>query len=180
MLLDYDEWMTNRVIDCAATLSDEQLDAEFDIGLRTVRTTLDHVIANIYFWSAMMAGTPGEIDRSDRSIPALRERHTRFFSMLRDVAERATDDGRLEATFRDHGGVEQTIGTTILHVTLHNHLHRSELLHMLQRLGANDLPDGDIQEWEHRSHRRVRQQTGTGTRRRADNSYVAHPVPTTD
>ena len=28
-------------------------------------------------------------------------------------------------------------------------LHRGEVLHMLQRLGVPDLPDGDPQEWEH-------------------------------
>lgn len=43
----------------------------------------------------------------------------------------------------------QSFGATIFQVIHHNAGHRSEVLHILQRLGVPDLPDGDPQEWEH-------------------------------
>ncbi|MCC6705533.1 MAG: hypothetical protein IT334_11690, partial [Thermomicrobiales bacterium] len=37
---------------------------------------------------------------------------------------------------------------SILHVIMHGQTHRTEILHMLHRLGIEDLPEGDPQEWE--------------------------------
>jgi uncharacterized damage-inducible protein DinB len=45
---------------------------------------------------------------------------------------------------------EKTYGGAILHVITHNTHHRGELLHMLARLGLEDLPEGDLMGWEMR------------------------------
>ena len=42
--------------------------------------------------------------------------------------------------------LDQEIGATILQVSMQ---HRSEVLHILQRLGVPNLPDDDVQEWQH-------------------------------
>ena len=42
----------------------------------------------------------------------------------------------------------KTYGGAITHVLIHNAQHRSEILHLLQRLGVPDLPEGDVLSWE--------------------------------
>ncbi len=147
-MLGHDRWTTSRLLEMSRGLSDEQLDQRFDIGLETVRTTLEHMIANVEFWTRLMVGEPLDQDRSDKSIPALVARHKTAYDHFASVARRMQDDGRLTERFIDEYEVSQEIGTTIIHVVVHNHQHRSEVLHMLKRLGIENLPDGDPQEWE--------------------------------
>jgi uncharacterized damage-inducible protein DinB len=84
-------------------------------------------------------------------VPELRERHERDYERFATFARRMRDEQRLDESFNDHWNYPQTIGGTILQVILHNQQHRAEILHMLQRLGVPDLPDGDVQEWEHKT-----------------------------
>ena len=71
----------------------------------------------------------------------------------RKVKQDLAASGRMDETFIDHDSYPQSFGATILHVVLHNARHRGEVLHILQRLGIPDLPDGDPQEWEHMTGR---------------------------
>lgn len=151
--LGHDRWTTRQYLDVSRDLTDAQLDQEFDIGLRTLRDTFDHMIYIVPFWASQMAGQPIEVDRSDRSIPALIERHERYYEMFESMARQMRDEERLDETFTDHFGYEQSQGGTIIHVLLHNAQHRSEVLHILRRLGVSDLIEGDPQEWEHMTGR---------------------------
>lgn len=151
--LEHDRWTTRQYLELSRDLTDAQLDQEFDIGLRTLRDTFDHIIFNVAFWTGQMAGQPIEVDRSDRSIPALIDRHERYSEAFASVARQIHDGGRMDETFVDHFGYEQSQGTTIIHVLLHNAQHRSEVLHILRRLGVTDLIEGDPQEWEHMTGR---------------------------
>lgn len=100
-----------------------------------------------------MTGRPVDHDQTtqqyDRSIVALTERHERFHATFAAFAGRARDERRLDDTFIDHFAVRQSIGATIIQVLHHNAQHRSELRHMLERLGVTNLWDYDPQEWEH-------------------------------
>jgi uncharacterized damage-inducible protein DinB len=132
-------------------LPDADLDRDFDIGNRTIRRTLDHMLAAMELWTGLMAGEQrGRSEPTTTSIDDMLARHAeihdRFDAVVREIAAA----GRLDETFTDHHGVPQSYGATILQVTAwHNVHHRSEVFHMLQRLGVPDLPDGDPQEWEH-------------------------------
>lgn len=151
-LLEHDAWTTQRVLELAQALDDTQLDAEFDIGHRTWRATARHMVGNIEVWTDLMA------ERPVRAMPAgpqtLSVLQARFAAAYRDfaaVARAARDAGRLNALYLDvldQPPRAKTLGGTILHVVTHNHMHRSELLHMLQRLGVNDLIEGDVLSWE--------------------------------
>jgi uncharacterized damage-inducible protein DinB len=55
-LIGHDAWTTRQLLLRCRPLSDEQLDQEFDIGHRTVRATLTHIIRNVEVWSQLMAG----------------------------------------------------------------------------------------------------------------------------
>jgi uncharacterized damage-inducible protein DinB len=152
-MLGHDRWATSQLLERCSRLTDAQIDREFDVGHRTLRETLDHMIYVIDFWTGWMSGRPVEHDRTtlqyDRSISALTERYERFQPAFAALARQIQDEQRLDETFIDHYEVRQSLGATIIQLLHHNAQHRSEVRHMLERLGVTDLWDFDPQEWEH-------------------------------
>ena len=57
-LLGHDAGTTRELLGICARLTEEELDREFDIGHRSVRRTLVHVIRNMEVWTDLMAGGP--------------------------------------------------------------------------------------------------------------------------
>lgn len=154
-MLGHDHWATTQILELSQDLTDAQLDQEFDIGHRTLRETLDHMIFVIDAWTGLMAGEPASMKRDDqrRSIAELRERHERYQPAFAAFARRANDDQILDELFIDHYDYPQSIGATILQVLNHNAQHRSEARHILERLGVPLRWDFDPQEWEHMTGR---------------------------
>lgn len=152
-MLGHDYWATAQLLERFGRVTDEQLDSAFDIGHQTPRETLDHMIYVIDFWTGWMSGRPVEHDRTtqsyDRSLSALTERYERFQPAFAALARSIRDEERFDESFIDHYGVRQSLGATIIQLLHHNTQHRSELRHMLERLGVSDLWDFDPQEWEH-------------------------------
>lgn len=64
-LLRHDEWPPRKLLEICAALNDEQLDREFDIGHRTLRATLNHIVHNVEAWSSLMAGEAFERQSND-------------------------------------------------------------------------------------------------------------------
>ena len=147
-LLGHDHWATARLLDLSRRLTDAQLDQPFDVGHRTLRATFEHMIFNVEFWTAVMAGQPADAQRDDRSLGALTERHERSYAAFAALARRVRDEQRLDDTFVDHFGGRMTFGGAIVHVALHDAEHRSEALHILERLGVPDLPEVDHGLWD--------------------------------
>lgn len=151
-LLEHDAWTTRRTLDFAQALTDAQLDQDFDLGHRTVRETLEHMLGNIEVWTDLMAARPA------RSMPAARpsivELRRRFEAVFRDfaqVAREIRDAQRLSDMYvdvLDQPPKHKSYAGTILHVVTHDHMHRAEILHMLQRLGVQGLIEGDVLSWE--------------------------------
>jgi uncharacterized damage-inducible protein DinB len=156
-LLGHDRWTTARLLDLGRDLSDAELDQEFDIGRCTLRKTLDHMIFNVAAWTGVMTGQPPDDERDTSSVDAFLARHERNYDAFASLARTLQENGRLDDTFVDRHGVTQSFGGTIIQIILHNHGHRTEILHILQRLGVENLPDGDPQEWEHMTGRITRQ-----------------------
>lgn len=139
-LLGHDQWATEELFDVCHELSDAQLDQEFDIGLRTLRATFAHMVINIEFWTGLMVGKPVPYrPPSDQPLAVLRERHADAYAVFAALARRLRDEGRLDATYIDHYDAAKTMAGTILHVTLHNEGHRTEVVHILARLGRPDI-----------------------------------------
>jgi uncharacterized damage-inducible protein DinB len=158
-LLEHDRWATSHLLNLCLDLTDEHLDREFDIGHRTLRATFDHYLYNIAFWTGLMKGQPVSAERikerDDRSILALIERHERYHDEFAAFARQARDEQRLDDTFIDHYGMPPSIGGTIIQVTMHNAEHRTEVVHMLTRLGLHEPPEVDHLLWEHVLHGRT-------------------------
>lgn len=152
-MVGHDYWATTQLMERCASLTEAELEQEFDIGHHTLRETLDHMIYVIDFWTGWMTGRPVDHDRTsgqvDRSIAALKERHERYHLAFAALARQMQDEHRLDDTFVDHYQVRQSLGATIIQLLHHNAQHRSEIRHMLERLGLTRLWDYDPQEWEH-------------------------------
>ena len=150
-LLEHDRWATDQLLDLSRGLTDAQLDQEFDVGHRSLRATFEHMIFNVAFWTALMAGQPVDAPQEDRSLAALSERHARSYATFATLARQLRDEQRLDDTFVDHYAAHKSFGGTIIHVVLHNAEHRSEALHILERLGVPDLPEVDHGLWDHKT-----------------------------
>jgi uncharacterized damage-inducible protein DinB len=148
-LLGHDHWATAQLLDLSHGLTDDQLDQEFDIGHRTLHATFEHMIFNIDFWTSLMTGQPVEAQPDDRSLAALIDRHERAYATFATLSRRLRDEQRLGDTFIDHYAARKSFGGTILHVVLHNTEHRTEALHILERLGVPDLPEVDHGLWDY-------------------------------
>lgn len=152
-LLGHDAWTTRELLRRAEALTDEQLDREFDIGHRSVRATLAHIIRNMEIWSDLMAGKPAR-NADGTSISDLRARLDKaaadLATVARSVAERGAWDERWLDTL-DSPPTEKTYAGAIAHVITHSMHHRAQVLNMLRWLGVEDLPEGDVLSWEHRA-----------------------------
>ena len=158
LLLDHDHWATRQLLDASGGLTDAQWDQEFDIGHLTLRETFGHMLFNVPFWTAFLAGLSPDDGFSadnqpqDRSVAALIGHHELGYAAFAQVARRLRDEGRLGDTFTDHYDVCKSTGGTILMVIQHNAEHRTEALHILQRLGVPDLPEVDLGVWDYLLH----------------------------
>jgi uncharacterized damage-inducible protein DinB len=145
-LLDFDHWAMDELFKVSEGLTDTQLDQAFDIGHRAVRATFEHLVWNIEFWARLMVGErmSEEPDQTGLSLKTLGDHYERNFEGFAALARRLRDEGRLEETYLDHWNVRKSMGGTILQVLLHASEHRTEIVHMLVRLGVQNPPEVDL------------------------------------
>lgn len=154
-LLAHDAWTTRQLLEICGTLPDAQLDHEFDIGHRTLRATLHHIIANMEIWSALMAGDPIE-RQTDQTISGMRERLSVAEKRLQSIAVKVQQTNGWDDVWIDHlddPPREKTFGTALAHIITHSMHHRAQVLYMLRLSGVQELPEGDIFSWEAYSKR---------------------------
>lgn len=149
-LLKHDAWTTGQLLDICARLTDEQLNREFDIGHRTVRRTLHHIIENMEIWSSLMAKEP-VVRASDTGISAMTQRLEVATARLAIVARQIAESDAWDELFSDELDCppqDKRFGTGIAHVITHSMHHRAQLLYMLRLSGITNLPEGDVFSWE--------------------------------
>lgn len=154
-LLGHDAATTRRMLACAARLPGEALDRDFDLGLRTVRATFQHVIRNMEVWTDLMTGASIRPDAgrepAGRTVEALTARLDRAADDLARLARDVAARNAWDETWVDHldrPPRRKSYGGAIAHVVTHSMHHRAQLSHMLRRLGAPDVPEGDVLGWE--------------------------------
>lgn len=143
-LLEHDTWATMALLERCRRLSDDQLDQTFDIGHQTIRATLAHQIGNLDFWMALMQGQTPVRPAKTASLVDLIATQQRAYPEFAQLARQVRDEGRLEDTFPDHHGFPMSFGGAILMVTLHNEVHRNDVIHMLSRMGVPDLTEVEL------------------------------------
>ncbi len=145
-LLDFDEWAMHDLLRVSGTLADAQLDRGFDLGHRTIRATFIHLIWNLDFWTALMTTgeTLPEPEWGSLSIAELSQRYDQSFAAFAALTRQLRDEHRLDEEFTDHWKVKKSMAGTILSVILHGAEHRTEIVHMLHRLGLENVPEVDL------------------------------------
>ncbi len=132
------------------------MDFEFDLGLRTLRATLHHIVRNTEVWTDLMAGRPVRSD-GDRSIDALQARLDRaaadFAELAHGVQARDGWDEVWTDTLDDPPR-QKTFGGAIAHLLTHSMHHRGQAIHMLRQLDVADVPEGDVLSWENQHNER--------------------------
>ncbi|MEK6260961.1 MAG: DinB family protein [Planctomycetota bacterium] len=154
-LLGHDAWTTRQLVSRCHELTDEQLDREFDIGHRSLRRTLLHMIRNMEIWTDLMAGQPIRSDQGSdpvgRSVDGLLKRLEAVAVELATMATRIAREGRLDelwVDYLDKPPTRKSYGGAIAHVITHSMHHRAQVLYLLRLLGVQDLIEGDVLSWE--------------------------------
>lgn len=147
-----ESWHTRRLLDLAATLSDEQLDSPLKNQVKvfpwngpdqSLRQVLDRMVQTKEVWAAALSGssmpatenTPAE-DRTPRAMLArLEKADAAFHGVLKDVRNRSA----WEDTFVDalcEPPETFTFGGTFAHVITFNFYRRMLAIDALRRLGV--------------------------------------------
>ena len=160
-LLSHDAWVTDRVLERAAQLSEAELDREirpgnivfrFDGPEPSVRAMLaNHVFAK-EVWIAAISGSQFPTHK-DKSLTALRSRHAEAARRLHEIVRGIRDRGEWDDAFVDalcEPPQSFTYGSVIAHILSHAAHRRGILLAALRELGVQDVESGDPIDWEMR------------------------------
>ena len=150
-LIQHDSWTTQQLLNQCAELSDVQLDQQTDIGHKTIRQTLNHVIRNMDIWSAIISDELTPDILKDEAAPTLHQLSFRFRNASKRLAQAAEQielENRWDEAFEDPvDGIKKERGLAIAHILTHSMHHRAQLLYMMRRIGLTDLPEGDVFSW---------------------------------
>ncbi|MFN0089625.1 MAG: helix-turn-helix domain-containing protein [Acidimicrobiales bacterium] len=151
LLVEHDRWLTAGLLDAAGALSETALDREvrpghvvldFDGPEPSVRAMCDRLVWTKEIWVAAIRGrrppTPGE-----RSMPALRARHTVAGAEFVELVGELERDGRWADSFIDtlcEPLQAFSYRSVVAHVLTFAAHRRQVLAGVLTELGAADLP----------------------------------------
>lgn len=153
-LLGHDLDTTRNLLRRCLDLTDAQMDRQFDVGWGSLRTIFGHMIGNIEIWTDLMMERPPRQTPGGVSVPKLLDRLEKGYREFADFARQIEREGRLDDLWTDvldDPPVQKSFGGAIAHVITHNMHHRAELLHIMARLGLDDLPEGDLMGWDQRA-----------------------------
>lgn len=170
-LVEHDHWQTARLLDNAATLSDDALDRPVRPGLVVhdfegpepdVRTMLERIIFTKEVWTAAIGGRDIP-PRDQRSIAALQARlaavEPQFAALVRRVRDRNEwDDVFVDALCTPP--VSFTFGSVIAHILTVGVVRRQTVIQALRELGVADVEARDPIEWERAIAARVTDSAG--------------------
>jgi AraC-like DNA-binding protein len=158
-LIDHDMWLTKRILEKAATLTDAQLDAPmsrpeqpvcFEEPEKTLRDVLNKIVFTKEVWLCGVYGREFP-DASDTSAAGLLKRYTGAFADFGQLVKKVRDDDLWDTNFVDVGCEPPetfTYGGMIAHVLTFSTYRLMVALREMQRLGVTDLGYGDPLTWE--------------------------------
>ncbi len=156
-MVEHHVWLTGRIVECAAQLSDEQLDERVELNVEddpdpsTLRRLMSRLVGQMGMWNAALDNR--EYDWSveqHESIGSLRSRldveGPTYLQHVREVAEQ----GRLDDTFvnaQRQPAEVFTYGGMIAHVLTFAAHRRTLAVLALDRCGVTELGWGDPMRW---------------------------------
>lgn len=141
----YNDWANDLLLDAAKSLSDEQLDREFEMGMGTLRKTLLHIESAERYWGDHWAGDENpkwqEMDESIRMADLIEA--WRIVRKRREESFAAFDDAALhrEVVAEPAPGMLLgfRLGETMVQIAGHGTHHRAQALNMLRHLADTSL-----------------------------------------
>jgi len=150
----YADWARGRVHAAAVTLTDEQLDRQFDLGVGSLRATLLHIAVAEQWWLENWTHGPGCLfPTTDERLPIteITRRFDRTVAQRNEMLARMTDASLqriVAATPRPDVQRSFPLGVTMLQLCCHGTHHRAQALNMLRHVGAN-VPELDYLDMVH-------------------------------
>jgi len=86
-LYDYSAWANARILDTAAQLSPEQLQAQASASFGSVHGTLVHIMSTQWVWLARWQGTSPSAELEAQGFPTLDTIRTRWDQIERETQE---------------------------------------------------------------------------------------------
>ncbi|HET6714767.1 MAG TPA: AraC family transcriptional regulator [Actinomycetota bacterium] len=150
-------WLVGEMIDRAATLSDERLDAPITISVEgvdddpTMRSLLSRLVGQMAMWNATIDARPYDFDvERGESIESMRARLAIEGTAFLETVGETVEHGRLDETFVDalcEPVVVMTYGGMIAHVLTFAAHRRTLVAGALIDAGITDLGAGDPLYW---------------------------------
>jgi AraC family transcriptional regulator len=156
-MIEHHVWLTGEMIERAARLTDEQLDAPIEVPIgtidddMTIRSVLGRLVGQLAQWNTAVEQRPYDFAQErGKSLSTLRrelgEEGPAFLEQVRTTIE----EGRLDDTFVDvtcETPKVFTYGGMVAHVLTFAAVRRLVVLGALENLGITDLDAGDPMEW---------------------------------
>lgn len=142
---EYGDWATRRVLECAAGLSDEQLDRPFEMGVGSLRATLLHIRFAEQWWYENWVHGPGrpfpELPPKTPVAEARRLFDETAAARNAHLAGRSATDllAIVAAQPRPEVRREFPLGVTALQLCHHGTHHRAQAVNMLRRVGGEAI-----------------------------------------
>ena len=143
--LDYSAWASNRMLEAASKLTEEELSRDFKTSDKTIAGTLAHAFAADRVWLGRVQGNPPAsfIDDQDRQLdvlkkewPALQQRWKQWSMPLTD------QDVLAKISYKDLkcNSYETPLWQILLHVVNHATHHRGQASGFLRAMGHTPPP----------------------------------------
>lgn len=161
-LIQHDAWMTRRLLESAATLTEEQMDCPqlspqkplpFETPEATLRQMLNRMVFTKEVWVAAVNGRKME-DNPDTTISGMLKRLDNAFTEFEKIVNTVQKDDNWDNTFVDElcaPAETFSYGGMIAHVITFSAFRRISALKALESFGIDDLGYGDPIEWERAS-----------------------------
>jgi uncharacterized damage-inducible protein DinB len=143
-MFEYNAATNVRLLDCAAKVSDEQLDTPSDYSVGSLRQTLWHTLIVEYGWRSQCQGIdaralppPIEPTATVAAFQAFqREEAARVRAFVADASE---DELAETVTLKRPDGTERSLirWHILVHILYHSAQHRSEMAELLTRYGQS-------------------------------------------
>jgi uncharacterized damage-inducible protein DinB len=142
LLIDYNYWARDRVLDAVATITPEQFIRPMGNSFKSVRDTVAHICAAERIWITRLKGeNPQGFQKPDRlrDVDAARKEWAELEGEMRDqLARLGPESAELTIEYQDLRGNDQSdvLWQMLQHLVNHGTYHRGQITTMLRQLDA--------------------------------------------
>ena len=142
LLIDYNYWARDRVLDAVATITPEQFIRPMGNSFNSVRDTVAHICAAERIWITRLKGeNPQGFLKPDRlgDVDAARKEWAELEGEMRNqLARLGPEAAQLTIEYQDLRGNDQSdvLWQMLQHVVNHGTYHRGQITTMLRQLDA--------------------------------------------